>query len=115
MDERLLQPSKEYSSMHVMPFPIIIEVRLQYAKVCLSMRVTLSGIVMEVMPLHPKKAAVSMLVTLSGIVIDVKSQQLEKAHNPMLVTSFGIMVFLHPRINLFVTVSIIALQLLRLS
>ena len=102
--------------MHVMPFPIITEVRLwQYAKVCISKRVTLSGIVISVMLLHPKKAAVSMLVTFSGIVIDVKSRQLENAHNPLLETSLGIIVFLHPRINLLVAVSIIALQLLRLS
>ena len=56
-----------------------------------------------------------MLVTLLGMVTDVKPEQPEKAEEPMLVTLLGITVDLHPTINLFVSVSIIALQLSRES
>ena len=38
-----------------------------------------------------------------------------KAHSPMVVTVLGIVVVLHPNINVLLDVSIIALQLSRLS
>ena len=43
------------------------------------MLVTLSGMVIEVKPLQPRKAPSPMLVTLSGMVIEVKPLQPEKA------------------------------------
>ena len=56
-----------------------------------------------------------MLVTLLGMVIAVSEEQEPKAYSPMLVTLLGILVFLQPLIKVFVAVSMIALQLLRLS
>ena len=50
------------------------------------MLVTLSGMIIEVRLLHPKKAEFPMLVTLSGMVIEVRLLQLLKALSPMLVT-----------------------------
>ena len=52
-----------------------------------------------------------MLVTLLGIVMLVKPVQPSKARHPMLVTLLGIFVLIHPTINVFDSVSIIALQL----
>ena len=78
------------------------------------MLVTLLGIVMEVRP-QLLKAEFPMLVTLSGIVTEVRPLQPWKAEPPMLVTSFGITVFTQPLTNVFVAVSIIALQSLRES
>ena len=43
------------------------------------MLVTLSGIAIEVKPLHPQKAELPMLVTLSGMVIEVRDLQSRKA------------------------------------
>ena len=48
------------------------------------MLVTLSGIVIEVKPVHHENAELPMLVTLSGIVIEVKPLQPENALSPML-------------------------------
>ena len=56
-----------------------------------------------------------MLVTLFGIVMLARPSQLLKAKPPMLVTLLGMVVFLQPAISVFVAVSIIALQPLRLS
>ena len=56
-----------------------------------------------------------MLVTPSGIVILVRLSREAKALSAMLVTLFGIIVGSNPRINVFVAVSIIALQLSLLS
>ena len=47
--------------------------------------------------------------------MEVKLEQLEKAPDPMDVTETGIIVFLHPLINVFDAVSIMALQPLRES
>ena len=60
-------------------------------------------------------ARVPMLVTLFGIVISVKPLQLKNAYSPMLVTPLGIVLVLHPKINVFSEVMIMALQLFRLS
>lgn len=65
--------------------------------------------------LHPPNAPFSIDVTLLGMSIVTKSLHPEKAPLPIIVTSWGITVFLHPRIILFVYVSIIALQLPRES
>jgi hypothetical protein len=51
-----------------------------------------------------------MLVTELGIVIEVKLEQPSKAPLAMLVTELGMIVALHPTINVFVVVSMIALQ-----
>jgi len=52
-----------------------------------------------------------MAVTLLGILIVVSSSQPLKAAVPMVVTLLGIVVFLQPTIRVFVSVSIMALQL----
>ena len=49
------------------------------------------------------------------MVMLVKPLQLENAQSPILVTELGIIVFLHPLINVFVAVSIMALQFSRES
>ena len=46
-----------------------------------------------------------------GISIEVKPLQKEKAEFPIEMTEFGIYEFLHPVCNVFVAVSIMALQL----
>ena len=56
-----------------------------------------------------------MLVTEFGMVTLVRPEQPKNAELSMLVTEFGITVFLHPTINVFVFVFIIALQLSRES
>lgn len=56
-----------------------------------------------------------MLVTEFGIATIVKPEQSRNAEPPMLVTEFGMVVFLHPKINVFEAVSIMALQLFRES
>ena len=65
--------------------------------------------------LQPRKASTPMLVTLFGNVSLVKPLQPWKADSPMLVTLFGMILFLHPTINVLVSVSIIELQLSRES
>ena len=62
-----------------------------------------------------EKAQLPMLVTLLGMVMEVRLVQPEKALPPMLVTLLGIIVFWQPAIRVFVSVSIIALQLSRES
>ena len=79
------------------------------------MLVTLLGIVTEEREEQPKKALPPMLVTLLGIVIEVRERHFWKAEFPMLVTLFGMTVFWQLIIRVFVAVSIIALQLSRLS
>ena len=56
-----------------------------------------------------------MLVTLLGNVSSVNSLHQPKAESPMLVTPLGMTLFLHPTINVLVSVSIIELQLSRES
>ena len=70
---------------------------------------------MEVKPEQYSNAPSPILVTEFGMVIEVKPEQPENAAFPILVTEFGVIVFLHPAISVFVLVSIIALQLSRLS
>ena len=68
-----------------------------------------------VRPEQPPNALKSMLVTELGMDMLVRLEQSLNAPIPMLVTELGMTVFLHPDINSFVAVSIIALQLLRES
>ena len=56
-----------------------------------------------------------MLVTELGMDMLVRLEHLLNASLPMLVTELGMTVFLQPDTNLFVAVSIIALQLFRES
>jgi hypothetical protein len=68
-----------------------------------------------VSPEQPRKALLPIEVTELGIVTEVSTEQPEKALLPIEVTELGMVVFLQPTINLFVDVSIIALQLSRES
>ncbi|MDY5005327.1 MAG: hypothetical protein SPF12_03020 [Prevotella sp.] len=79
------------------------------------MLVTEVGMDMLVRPEHKKNALLPMLVTELGMDMLLRLEQPPNALLPMLVTELGMTVFLHPDINLFVAVSIIALQLLRES
>ena len=69
----------------------------------------------EIRDVQSAKALFPMLFTLLGISMDVKLEQPLKAELPMLLTLLGIIVFLQPKMRVFVDVSIIALQLLRES
>ena len=125
-------------SYTLLPDVTVIDLRFLQLNASSPMLVTLLGIVMDANDSHPQKALSPMLVTLFGIVIDVKDEQFKKALSPILVTLFGMvidvkdellekalspiavmvlgmLVFLHPKIRVLVAVSIIALQLLRLS
>ena len=66
-------------------------------------------------PVQALKALSPIIVTLLGIVTLVSPVHSRNAASPMLVTLLGIVVFWQPAINVFVAVSIIALQLSRLS
>jgi hypothetical protein len=79
------------------------------------MLVTLFGMVMEVRPVQDSNAELPMLVTLLGMVMEVRPVQQLNAPSPILVTLLGMTVLLHPRINVFVAVSMMALQLFRES
>ena len=61
------------------------------------------------------KALSPIDVTELGMATEVSPEQSEKANSPIDVTELGMIVLLQPTINLFVDVSIIALQLLRES
>ena len=78
------------------------------------METTLLGIVTDVRP-QPWKAPLAILVTELGIAMEVRSLKPQIELYPIDVTEFGMIVVLHPAINSFVAVSIIALQLLRES
>ena len=78
------------------------------------MLVTLLGMVIEVSEEQDSKAQFPILITLLGIVSEVREEP-SKAANLILLTLLGIIVFLQPATNALVAVSIIALQLLRLS
>ncbi len=79
------------------------------------MLVMLFGNVSSVKPLQPWKAYHQMLVMLLGNVSSVKPVQPRKASYQILATLFGMTLFLHPAINVLVSVSIIELQLSRES
>ena len=75
---------------------------------------TLLGITTDVNPV-PTKALVPILLTLSGIEMDFKPKQSVNASDAIVVTPLGIMVLAQPNSNVFVFVSIMALQFSRLS
>ena len=68
-----------------------------------------------VKPLQPQNAPLPIEVTELGMVTLVKPMQKKNASSPIEVTELGIIVFLHPLINVFVAVSIMALQFSRES
>ena len=95
---------------------ISIEVKaLQSSNALSPMYVTLSGISIEAKLLQSENAYPPMLVTLSGSSIEVKALQFSNADHPMHVTVDGMIVLLQPNNNVFVEVSIKALQLFLLS
>ena len=65
--------------------------------------------------MQPPKAKLPIDVTELGMVTSVKPEQPEKAKSPIFVTELGIIVLWHPVIRVLLSVSIIALQLLRES
>ena len=69
----------------------------------------------EVKLIQPEKASEPIEVTLWGIVAETNPLQPLKASLASEVTPSKMMVFLQPNTNLFVPVSITALQLSRLS
>ena len=94
-------------------FDAVSIIALQLSR--LSYFVLPEATIIDVRPLQYPNAHSPMLVTLEGISMDVKPLQTENAPSPMLVTLEGITVFLQPTIKAFDAVSIIALQLSRLS
>ena len=85
----------------------------QLKKAYLPIEVTELPMVTEVRPEQPAKAPSPIEVTELGMVTEVSPEQPEKARSPIEVTELGMVVFLQPTINVFVDVSIMALQLLR--
>ena len=79
------------------------------------MDVTLLGIVMDVRPLQSLNARLPIEVKSFGMAIEVRREHPENASSPIDVTLLGMIVLSHPRIKVFDEVSMIALQLLRLS
>ena len=69
----------------------------------------------EFSPLQPENASSPIKVTVLGMVIEVSPLQFVKAQFPIEVTELGMMVFGHPAIRVLEDVSMMALQLLRLS
>ena len=84
-------------------------------KATAPIEVTELGMVTEVSPEQPEKAHSPMEMTELGMVTEVSPEQPSKADSLIEVTELGMIVLLQPTINLFVDVSIIALQLLRES
>ena len=126
MDVRLLQPQKALSPIQVTLLGITVLLQ-PYTSVFVPvsiMALQLSRLSYVVFPsstmissnaeqsakiLFPKD------VTLFGILIDVRLLQPLNAYDSMAVTLLGIIVFLQPHTSVFVPVSIMALQLSRLS
>ena len=69
----------------------------------------------DVSPEQPQNASSPILVTELGILIDVSPLQSQNAKSLILVTELDMVVFSQPAIKVFVSVSMMALQLLRES
>ena len=105
------QSEKAWPPMLSTLLGIVTEVKPeQFEKAKSPTLVTLLPIVTDFKPEQLEKALSPMLVTLLGIVTEVKPVQPYKAYLPMLVTLLGITVVLHPIINVFDDVSMIALH-----
>ena len=87
----------------------------QQAKEHWLIEVTELGMVTEASPEQLWKSYSPIEVTELGMVTEVSPEQSRKASEPMEVTELGMVVFLQPTTNVFVDVSIIALQLSRES
>ena len=70
---------------------------------------------MDVRPLQSLNARLPIEVKSFGMAIEVRREHPENASSPIDVTLLGMIVLSHPRIKVFDEVSMIALQLLRLS
>ena len=89
------------------------------------MLVTLLGITVPLQPTFKVFVAVSMMALQSlresktgfpsSTFIEARASHAQKGVLAMLVTPFGIMLFLHPTTTVFLSVSMMALQLLRES
>lgn len=111
MDSSPEHPEKTDLSIAVTSFGIVMDFRLKQRKKAFSpIAVTELGIVMDSSLEHPKKAHSPIVVTNSGIVMDIREQQPKNASSPIVVMVLGMMVRQQPAINLFVFVSMIALQ-----
>ena len=88
---------------------------LHQSKAMLPILLMLAGIVTDFNDSQLRKAFAPILVTLSEITIEVSESQPAKASSPISVTLSGMIVCEQPCINVLVVVSIIALQLSRLS
>ena len=94
---------------------ISIEIKaVQLVNVAPPIVVTELGISIEVKAVQLVNADSPIVVTEFGIVILVSAQP-RNANSPMLVTLLGITEFLHPETKVLVSVSMMALQLSRLS
>lgn len=99
-----------------LPIATLMEEReVQAQKGLYPIFVTLSGMMTETKSLQPLKTVLPIVVTLLGIVIEDNSRHSLNASSPMAVTLLGISVFLQPATKQLLSVSIIALQLLRES
>ena len=78
-------------------------------------KVVPSTVILNGKDVLPINEAWAILLTEFGIDIEVRSLKSHIELYPIDATEFGIIVVLHPAINSFVAVSIIALQLLRES
>ena len=87
---------------------------MQNSNVATSMVVMLFGRLIEVI-LEKAKALPPMVVIVLGMVIEEAALLRQKAPPPILVTVLGNVVFLQPTISVLVALSMIALQLSRLS
>ena len=113
---RLVQPQKAPSSILVTELDNVNLLNpVQERNADFPMSFTESGIVTVVMLVHPEKAESPINLTESENVILFRAVQPLNAESPIAVTEFGITELEHPTINVFVSVSTIALQLPRLS
>ena len=104
------QPSKASSPISVTELGIMIDLRPeQLQKAHSPILVTELGIVIEVRPKQSEKASCPISVTELGIAIEVRCGQSWKTCSPILFTELGITVFMHPKIKVLDSVSMIAL------
>ena len=83
---------------------------------CIKSRLSTElGITTDFKPVQPAKACQPIEVTELGMVTEVKPVQPSKALPPIDVTELGIVEFMQPAISVLVSVSMMALQLLRES
>ena len=112
---RLVQSENDSMPMEVTLLGKMTEVKLlQPENVLALILVIRSGIMMEFRLVQFTNAFFPISVKLLGSWMEVRAQRVN-AYSSIEVTLEGMVVFLHPLINLFVAVSIRALQLFRES